>query len=459
MPEPNAGPSSRNPSFPATNRRISQRQRAALAVVTILVGLLLVRVLLPVFTWSWLLWIGVGVLAGALVGQVRQLWLAWLATGVAYGLEIWLGLDTPRQLLHGAIALGLAGMLPGAGFVFGAALGGHWDRRRLAGAAALAGAVVVGYAGVLAVIGITLWVASDDSHDCRTPAVYGWTYEAINYVPADDANLEPRLGTNGNWQCDSQGAPAGSTVVSSGGVTLDGWYIPAANGNGPDGPTLIIVPGSKSSKSEMLPYADLLHDRFNLLMMDLRGEGRSGGTLTLGLEERSDVEAMTDWLASTKHPTWIGGMSVSLGAASLLGAAVGDPRIQALVLDSMHATYEETTGTILEREWGQPADPGVWVIKAVGFLQFGGDVSDVDPVDSIARLGDRPVLLTHSEDDPTDRIAYSADVNLQAGLAAGVPVQLVTCSGPGHGELVNQEPCRTDWSLAVNSFLESAISR
>jgi hypothetical protein len=130
------------------------------------------------------------------------------------------------------------------------------------------------------------------------------------------------------------------------------------------------------------------------------------------------------------------------------------------VLDSMHATYEESTGTILEREWGQPAQPGVWGIRAVGLLQLGGDVSDADPVRSITRLGDRPVLLMHSEDDHTDRIAYSAQVNLQAGLKAGVPVQLVTCSGPGHGEFVNEdhEPCRTNWGLAVNSFLASAIT-
>jgi pimeloyl-ACP methyl ester carboxylesterase len=448
-------------SFLTSARHLSGRERAALAFVTTLAGLLLIRALLPATTWwSFVLWIGLGALAGALAGQLRLVWLAWLATGIAYVVEVWLGYtEAPKELTHGLIAALLAGLLPGAGFILGAAIRGHRGAVRVVAVATLATAMVFGYAGVLGVIGADMWVASDGSDDCRTPAYFGWAYEAINYDQADDANLRSEFdGTS--WQCPSgQGSGAGQAVVSADGAKIAGWYIPAGRGTGPGAATLLIVPGGKSSKSEMLKYAELLHDRYNLVMMDLRQEGRSSGTLSAGLGERLDVEAMIKWVADTKHPAWIGAMGASLGAASLLAAAVHDDRVQALVLDSMHATFENTVGNIMEREWGQPVEPGVWGIRAVGYVQLKGDVTDIDPLTSITRLEDRPVLLLHSEDDPTDRITQSAELNLQAGLAAGVPVQLVTCSGPGHGRLVDEDPCRTTWSLAVNSFLESAISR
>jgi hypothetical protein len=430
------------------------QERTAIGFALMLIGLLLIHALLPVATWSWVLWIGVGGLAGWLVGRARYIWLAWLATGAAYGLGIWLGFSTPPgDLVFGLIAVALAGLLPGAGFILGTA--SRWDSslRRLTGAVALACAMVFGYALFLGVVGAGLWVASDKSHDCRTPAIYGWTYEAINYDQADDAN--PQAGCE-----DRASASTGVAVVSEDGTPIAGWYIPAASGSGPQGATLVIVPGGKSSKSEMLKYAELLHDRYNLVMMDMRGEGRSGGQTSLGLRERSDVAAMIDWVASTKHPTWIGGMGVSMGAGSLLGAAARDERVKALVLDSMHATYEQSTGTILEREWGQPAEPGVWGIRAVGLLTLRGDVSDADPSSAITRLGDRPVLLLHSDTDHTDRVAYSAELNLRAGQEAGVPVQLVRCSGPDHGELINEDhaACRSEWIRSVDSFLASALA-
>jgi hypothetical protein len=65
----------------------------------------------------------------------------------------------------------------------------------------------------------------------------------------------------------------------------------------------------------------------------------------------------------------------------------------------------------------------------------------------------------HSTNDRIDRIAHSAQLNLEAGLAAGVPVQLVTCTGPRHGELVETEPCQSEWRTAVDAFLEAATAQ
>ncbi len=75
------------------------------------------------------------------------------------------------------------------------------------------------------------------SADCRTPATMGWTYEAINYDIATDAELAAEADPT---SCSRQGALAGDGVTV-GSIGLAGWYIPAANGAGPTAPTVVIV--------------------------------------------------------------------------------------------------------------------------------------------------------------------------------------------------------------------------
>ena len=152
---------------------------------------------------------------------------------------------------------------------------------------------------------------------CRTPAAFGWPYEAVNYDIADDARLEA---VNADWShgCADQGAgTAGTEVVSSDGIRLAGWYIPAATGNRPSAPVVVLVHGWCANKSDALRYAVVLHDRFDLLLPDLRASGRSSGAEhTVGVKEWRDLEAMLDWLERVKRPSRIG----------VLGDSGGGPR-------------------------------------------------------------------------------------------------------------------------------------
>jgi pimeloyl-ACP methyl ester carboxylesterase len=248
---------------------------------------------------------------------------------------------------------------------------------------------------------------------------------------------------------------AGDEVVSSDGVRLAGWYVPAAGGIGPTGPTIVIAPGWTSSKSEVLKYAPPFHEAFNLVLVDLRDQGRSDrASVSWGINERHDVRAMVDWLVEHKHPSWIGAMGNSMGAISVLAAAVDDPRIEALILDSMQASIVAAVGQGLERENGQPAVPGSWAAVTGLSLRLGTDVTQVDPVRTIARLGDRPVLLIHGTADVLDVPAQASEPNFHAALEAGVPVELQYCPGGTHGQLI--EACPAEWARWAQSFLEGA---
>jgi pimeloyl-ACP methyl ester carboxylesterase len=317
---------------------------------------------------------------------------------------------------------------------------------------ALIGVVyVVGFAGYGFTAGAAEYLGGTPrSTDCQTPASrYAWAYEAVNYDIADDATL---LAANPDpTKCDSQGAVAGTDVVAPDGVHLAAWYIPAP-GHAAADPTVVIVHGGKTNKSGMLAYAAALHDGYNLLLIDLRNSGRSSpADSTGGLHEQNDVRAMLDWLERNKAPRWIALLGNSNGAAAGLAEALGDARIRALVLDSMHATVERQIGNVITTEKGLPAWPGAWAVVAGASYRLGESLESVDPVRSIVRIADRPILLTHGLDDIVDRPADSLELNVAAATAAGVDLEVHTCAGAGHGRVV--EVCAADWATWVNAFL------
>jgi pimeloyl-ACP methyl ester carboxylesterase len=444
-----------------------------------LIGLLLVAALFGSSPWSWLLWIGVGLLVGAMAGSGRLVWLAWSSVLAFYPVSLALGLTErlgPFWFLGAAIGAGLVSV----GFAIGVPLArgrDPWARNRSAWRAirpVWRRLIVVAIAlGLMGLAVYTAYVGAAGAAefvrpaarqtDCRTPAGrYGWEYEAINYDKLDDLTLKPRLTTDEDgmpvWVCPTQGAVAGDEVVTSDGIRIAGWYIPAASGIGPSGPTVVIVHGWKANKSEALKYAPPFHDTFNLVLVDLRNGGRSSDTdTTMGVREQLDVEAMIDWLARTKHPTWLGAMGNSMGAATALAAAASDPRIEALILDSAHARFVVSTGNGLETEYGHPSLPGSWAIAGGVSLRIGADVTAIDPVRTIARMGDRPVLLIHGTGDLVDRPSESAEVNLHAALVAGVPVELHYCPGATHGRVI--DTCPDEWARWAVSFMTAAAAR
>ena len=140
---------------------------------------------------------------------------------------------------------------------------------------------VIGYTAYVGYEGSRQAVNVDEarSRDCRTPdLLVGWEYEAVNYDIADDDAL--KAANPDMADCVSQGASAGDEIVTEDGVRIGGWYVPAANGVGPEGPTVVLVHGYSSNKSDILTYGAGLHDAFNLVAFDQRNGGRSTGSAT-----------------------------------------------------------------------------------------------------------------------------------------------------------------------------------
>lgn len=446
--------------------------RAGGAFVVLLGGLLAVAALFAESGWSWLLWVAVGVVAGSVAGRAWLVWLVWPSVAGFYVIGATTGLvrDVGPFWFFGAI---IGGALASIGFVVGTAVGWRVDprataatawhelgaarRRVLVGSVAAAMLAFCGYVAWAGIHGSDLLFNAERSQDCRTPAdLYGWTYEGVNYDIADDVTLA--ADNPDKSHCATQGAVAGTEVVTTDGVDIAGWYIPAADETGPTGPTLILVHGGSLNKSGFVRYAVPFHDSYNVLVIDLRNAGRSSAAwTTLGVQERLDVEAMIDWLDRTKHPAWIGAVGDSMGAASILAAAVDDDRVDALILDSMHASFVGVWGGLLESGGSHPSLPASWAIAVVTSLRLGVDVTSIDPVRLITRLGDRPVLLTHGTSDAVNVPARSAELNFHAALDAGVPVELDYCLGAQHAQVI--DTCPEEWGRWTTTFLDAAIRR
>jgi pimeloyl-ACP methyl ester carboxylesterase len=315
-------------------------------------------------------------------------------------------------------------------------------------------AAAVGYFGYMG------WEGSDQlvhppghNTDCRTPAVLGWEYEAINYPrAADDELLADEVDPA---RCSSPGAVPGDEVVASDGIRIAGWWIPAAAEIGPAGPTVVIVHGYGDNKSGMLPYARFLHDRYNLVLFDLRNSGQSTGELTTqGSAEQRDLAAVLDWLVRTKAPRQMAVFGQSMGGHTAINLVARDPRVAALILDSTH----DRLATAMSARIGNAGYPfgevGFLAIALGSWIRSGENVLASDPIEAIGQLGDRPVLLLQGGSD-RDVPPDSADRLAAAARAAGVDLELHVCAAADHGRL--DETCPQDYGRWLNDFLERAL--
>ena len=334
----------------------------------------------------------------------------------------------------------------------------RWRRRLVTGVIVVAVAAVGWFGYVGYVFSDTLMHGDGARHHCLTPADYGWAYEAVNYDIALDQRL-PIENPNYRSDCPNTGrGTAGNAVVSVDGVRLAGWYIPAANGAPATAPTVMVVHGWGVSKSDTLRYAVPIHDRWNLLLIDTRHEGRSSGDwVSFGVAEVNDVRAMLDWLVRTKHPSAIATLGDSGGASATITVARTDTRIQALVLESPSARIAygiemRARGNAL----ATPTQITVPVAFAAFWLRTGGVwLGGADPIDSIGTLGSRPIAISYGTADATDVPERNAIALYDLAVETGVPAEIHPCPGAEHGGVMPK--CAADWEVWLPKFLEGSI--
>ena len=175
----------------------------------------------------------------------------------------------------------------------------------------------------------------------------------------------------------------------------------------------------------------LMDAGFGVLAFDFRNWGGSDRTrVTFGYREVQDVlgavEFVQDRRTGPRHR--IGVVGVSMGAAAAIIAAAGTPAIEAVVADSSYARLDRSVERITQRLWR----PLAWLASyraRLGERFIGVPLAAVAPVEAIAKVSPRPVLIIHGRQDRL------TDVGDAYALyhACGDPKTLWIIERAGHG--------------------------
>jgi pimeloyl-ACP methyl ester carboxylesterase len=179
------------------------------------------------------------------------------------------------------------------------------------------------------------------------------------------------------------------------GVALSGWLLPCPDARG----VVLLCHGIHSTRQRMLTAACMLRRHgFATLLFDFRGRGQSGGAFcTFGTREVDDIRGAVDYIKSRPElrDLPLGALGESLGAASLVLAMERDPRISAAVLEACFLSFERAVYHRVRWALRTGATRGVAAVARVCRDELGIDIAPVSPIDAIASLSPRPLLLIH----------------------------------------------------------------
>ncbi len=238
--------------------------------------------------------------------------------------------------------------------------------------------------------------------------------------------------------------PAGYEDVrfpTTDGLSLHGWFLPAEGRDADAGPapTVLHVHGNSGSiAGHRFAVEFLPGEGFNVLLFDYRSFGSSDEARGLLRREWlvEDTNAALDYLLTRDDVDTdrVGVFGYSLGAVLGLAVAAEREEVRAVIEYAGFASWEGVAGD-------KAGFLGRWLI-APGY----------DAVDSVARLGERPLLIVHGTRDGIVWYRH-AEVLREAAQAVGVPVEFLRVEGGNHISLGSDPVVRA----AVVEFLRQRL--
>ncbi len=235
------------------------------------------------------------------------------------------------------------------------------------------------------------------------------------------------------------------TLRTSDGLTLRGWFAP-----GRRRAAVILTHGFDANRTQLYADGSLLARRgYGVLMYDSRGSGESEGDgVTWGDRETRDIEAALDYVVarSDVDRDRVALLGFSAGGSSTTLVAASDARVRAVILYATWSSLEDE----MKRNDGKYG-PFSWGPILFGLRREGIDVDRVRPIDRIAAIQPRPLLMmAGSIDDNTP-----LPVMQRLFAAAREPKELWIVDGAKHGGYVEIAPA--EYESKVVGFLDRAL--
>ena len=231
--------------------------------------------------------------------------------------------------------------------------------------------------------------------------------------------------------------------------SVHGWLVRGRRGDG----VVLLVHSLRSNRIEMLSRAKFLNEQgYGVLLIDLRAHGETpGDRITFGLGEAEDVEASIAYLRNAFPGERIAAIGVSLGAAAIV-LSKHAPRLDAVVLESLHPTIEEAVENRLRLhlgEFGPVFSPLLlWQLS----FRFGTSPDELSPIKRIGDLN-APLLLISGTDDQHTKVAETE----RLFEAARQPKEIWIVPGGGHFNM--HAYAGKEYENRISGFLERYLPR
>ncbi len=196
------------------------------------------------------------------------------------------------------------------------------------------------------------------------------------------------------------------------GVTLRGWWLPQEGATH----TIVGCTGHRGVKSDLLGIGSgLWRAGNNVLLFDFRGCGESDVVpLSVGFHERRDLQAAIAFARTRTPDAPLGLIGYSMGAAVSIMVAADDPTIGAVVADSSYAAI----GDVIAAEYRRlrvPTFPLLAASDRYNGWRYGYRFEALRPIDHVARLAPRPLLIIHGEQDGLTPVEHARRLYAAAG--------------------------------------------
>ena len=235
------------------------------------------------------------------------------------------------------------------------------------------------------------------------------------------------------------------TFRTTDGLALRAWFAPGSRRA-----AVVFVHGGGGNRTQLLPEARILASHgYGVLAYDSRASGESDGDLvTCGDHEQRDVAAAIDFVSARAEidSKRIGILGFSIGASTVALEAAGDPRVRAVVLYATWSSMEDEIKGKAHR-----FGPLSWGPVLFGLRRQGIDVDAVRPIDHVAEIGPRPLLMIAGTDDSDTPVA----VMKRVFEAASEPKELWVEPHATHGHCVEAAP--EEYEKRVVGFFDRSL--
>lgn len=143
-------------------------------------------------------------------------------------------------------------------------------------------------------------------------------------------------------------------------MTVDVWVLTPPTPRA----RVLLCHGYAANRYQVLDVALGLCQRgYEAMLFELRGHGERPGPCTLGLQEADDAITILRWTwrQDGTHPLPVGLLGLSMGAAVMCLVAKREPRVRAIVVDSIYSRLLPVLKRSLWERYRLPAIPWAWI--------------------------------------------------------------------------------------------------